>query len=91
MLKMDYLMLMFGKEQQRNDPRSVKDLLNCFLLYFSFPPLVAGSNFSFGHMLNFSSRLLCHLTFFKTSYVKTVKKKLAIEGTIKKILVFIRQ
>ena len=84
-------MLMFGKEQQRNDPRSVKDLLNCFLLYFSFPPLVAGSNFSFGHMLNFSSRLLCHLTFFKTSYIKTVKKKLAIEGTIKKILVFIRQ
>ena len=45
MLKMDYLMLMFGKEQQRNDPRSVKDLLNCFLFFFSFPPLVAGSNF----------------------------------------------
>ena len=55
-------MLMFGKEQQRNDPRSVKDLLNCFLFFFSFPPLVAGSNFSFSHMLNFSScRLLSNL------------------------------
>ena len=39
MLKMDYLMLMFGKEQQRNDPRSVKDLLNCFLFFF-FQPYV---------------------------------------------------
>ena len=39
MLKMDYLMLMFGKEQQRNDPRSVKDLLNC-LLFFFFQPYV---------------------------------------------------
>ena len=35
MLKMDHFMLMFAKEQQRNEPRSVKDLLNCFLLYFS--------------------------------------------------------